>query len=232
MKENENNGIQGWQLKWQYSVANSVKYRQPIGLYYIFIFIRHKGSIWNKLNVKLTVERKIKLYNDEGWWPSNNNTSMSMHFKAKLITRFLTQPSTILTQRVKSAKVGCYIRTVCCSIFLYADDIILLSPTVHGLQALLNVCENYLIKIGMSINVNKSVCIRFGPRFNIRCAELVSAFGGYIKWANSCRYLGVFFISGRTLRCSFDNAKSRFFSERLMLSITVKSADSPRRRLC
>jgi hypothetical protein len=116
-----------------------------------------------------------------------------------------------IVARVESAGVGCYIRTVCCSIFLYADDIILLSPTISGLQVLLNVCENYLIEIGMSINVKKSVCIRFGPRFNIQCAELTSAFGGYIKWVSSCRYLGVFFISGRTFRCSFDNAKARFF---------------------
>ena len=116
-----------------------------------------------------------------------------------------------IVERVKSADVGCYIRTICCSIFLYADDIILLSPTVHGLQVLLNVCEHYLIEIGMSINVNKSVCIRFGPRFSMKCAEIVSAFGGNIKWSNSCRYLGVFFVSGRNFRCSFDNAKARFF---------------------
>ena len=101
--------------------------------------------------------------------------------------------------------------TICCCIFLYADDIILLSPTVHGLQVLLNVCEKYLIEVGMSINVKKSVCIRFGQRFNIQCTEMVSSFGGNIKWTSSCRYLGVFFISGRTFRCSFDNAKCRFF---------------------
>lgn len=116
-----------------------------------------------------------------------------------------------IIERVKSANVGCYMNSVCCCIFLYADDIILLSPTVHGLQVLLNVCKNYLTGVGMSINANKSVSIRFGPRFNIQCTELVSSFGGNIKWASSCRYLGVFFISGRTFRCSFDNAKCRFF---------------------
>jgi endonuclease/exonuclease/phosphatase family metal-dependent hydrolase len=116
-----------------------------------------------------------------------------------------------IIERVKSSNVGCYMNSICCCIFLYADDIILLSPTVHGLQVLLNVCEKYLIEVGMSINVKKSVSIRFGPRFSIQCTELVSLFGGNITWASSCRYLGVFFISGRTFRCSFDNAKCRFF---------------------
>ena len=46
-----------------------------------------------------------------------------------------------LLERVKSLNVGCYISTVCCSIFLYADDILLVAPTVSGLQALLKACD-------------------------------------------------------------------------------------------
>ena len=100
---------------------------------------------------------------------------------------------------------------MCCSIFLYADDILLVAPTVSGLQVLLTACERELIDIDMCINVSKSKCIRFGPRFAAPCTELVSTFGGNIKWVQCCRYLGVFFDSGRTLKCNFDHAKSRFF---------------------
>jgi len=49
-----------------------------------------------------------------------------------------------IVDRVKSTNVGCYIFSVCCSIFLYADDILLLSPTVTGLQTLLSACEQEL----------------------------------------------------------------------------------------
>ena len=31
-------------------------------------------------------------------------------------------------------------------------------------------------------------------------------------WVDKCRYLGVFFISGRQFRCSFDNAKCKLFT--------------------
>jgi len=41
--------------------------------------------------------------------------------------------------------------------------------------------------------------------------DLVSTFGGNIKWVDSCRYLGVCFVSGRTFKCNFDHAKSRVF---------------------
>jgi hypothetical protein len=112
---------------------------------------------------------------------------------------------------VKTVDAGCYINTVCCSIFLYADDILLLSPSIHGLQLLLNACEKYLVGIDMCINVKKSSCIRFGPRFDSKGVRPVTTFGGSVNWVNSCRYLGVFFKSGRRFRCNFDNAKSRFF---------------------
>lgn len=113
--------------------------------------------------------------------------------------------------RVRGSGGGCYLSSVYCGIFLYADDILLLAPSVRGLQMMLNVCEQYLTENGMSLNVNKSACIRIGPRFNEQCAELESTFGGIVKWVNSCRYLGTFFLSGRTFKCSFESAKSRFF---------------------
>jgi len=44
---------------------------------------------------------------------------------------FITCIDTIV-DRVKTLSVGCYINCTCCSIFLYADDILLLSPTISG----------------------------------------------------------------------------------------------------
>jgi len=52
----------------------------------------------------------------------------------------------------------------------------------------------------MCINVKKSVSIRFGPRFNADCVELSSKFGGTVKWVNSCRYLGIYFVGGLDAR--------------------------------
>jgi len=96
---------------------------------------------------------------------------------------------------------------------LYADDILLLAPTVAGLQYILNVCEEELQQLDMCINVKKSVSIRFGARFNADFVGLSSKFGRTLKWVNSCRYLGIYFVSGRTLKCAFCNAKSQFFSD-------------------
>jgi hypothetical protein len=116
-----------------------------------------------------------------------------------------------LVAKVIDENVGCFVSSVCVSIILYADDILLIAPTITGLQRLLTVCEIELVQLDMQINVNKSMCIRFGPRFDHKCAELTTLLGGSIKWVSSCKYLGIFLISGRCFKCSFDQAKSKFF---------------------
>jgi hypothetical protein len=88
---------------------------------------------------------------------------------------------------------------------------LLLSPSLTGLQLLINACEQELDSIDMLINVKKSSCIRFGNRFNSQCCELVSSHGGVIKWNDSCHYLGIHFVSGRSFRCKLDDVKARFF---------------------
>jgi len=62
-----------------------------------------------------------------------------------------------IVNKIKDANVGCYLSTVCVSIFLYADDILLIAPSVSGLQTLVNICEIELMNVDMSINVKKSL---------------------------------------------------------------------------
>ena len=51
-------------------------------------------------------------------------------------------------------------------ILLYADDILLIAPTVCELQKLLYICEHELSELDMSINIQKTCCLRIGPRHN------------------------------------------------------------------
>jgi hypothetical protein len=116
-----------------------------------------------------------------------------------------------IIDRVLLTNVGCYKSNICVSIFLYADDILLLAHTVTGLQMLVDACENELNYLDMRLNVKKSVCLRIGNRFNIPCADIISMHGGALQWVNSCKYLGMYFISGRLFRCSYSRAKNSFF---------------------
>jgi len=49
-----------------------------------------------------------------------------------------------VVDRVKATGLGCYLNSVCVSILLYSDDIVLSAPSVKALQLLLEVCEQEL----------------------------------------------------------------------------------------
>ena len=64
-----------------------------------------------------------------------------------------------LVKHVDKANIGCKIRKICTAIFLYADDVILLAPSVSALQVLLDICAAELEFLDMAINVkNQHVC--------------------------------------------------------------------------
>ena len=57
-----------------------------------------------------------------------------------------------VVQKVSDSKNGCYIKGICMSILLYADDILLVAPSVTALQRLLLLCEQELTWLDMSLN--------------------------------------------------------------------------------
>ena len=103
--------------------------------------------------------------------------------------------------------VGHFSPGVYVHIILYADDILLIAPSVCELQRLFSACESELIQLDMSINVKKSCCIRIGPRHDAVCASISTQCGNNLPWVNELRYLGVYFVSSRTFKCSLDFAK-------------------------
>jgi len=115
-----------------------------------------------------------------------------------------------LVKYVNKANVGCRIHAICTAIFLYADDVILLAPSVFALQSLVDICASDLEFLDMAINVKKSACLHFGSRCrNVCCALAVS--GHFIKWVESARYLGVYLASSTNFKCSFSHNKAGFW---------------------
>jgi len=115
------------------------------------------------------------------------------------------------------------------SILLYADDILLIAPSVTSLQQLLNICEQELEWLDMSPNAKKSTCIRIGPRFNANCCYIVTRDGRELAWTNVVRYLGIFIESASCFKCSLDNAKRSFY--RSFNGILEELVELPRMRL-
>ena len=86
-----------------------------------------------------------------------------------------------------------------------------MAPSVFGLQKLLWACEEELNFLDMQINIKKSVCLRFGNRPKASCAPIMTFGGCEIRWVDSSRYLGVFFTSAQSFRCSFEQSRAKFY---------------------
>ena len=60
-------------------------------------------------------------------------------------------------------------------VILYADDILLLAPTVTLLDRLFAACEFELTHLDMAINSKQSCCLRVGPCCDKHCNNLYTA---------------------------------------------------------
>ena len=113
--------------------------------------------------------------------------------------------------KVRQCGAGCKINMASVGILLYADDILLVAPTVTALQTMLHVCETELSWLDMTINPAKSVCLRIGPNWKSTPVNISTLDGSDISWQQSCRYLGIHIVAGRVFSCSPDNAKRSFY---------------------
>ena len=86
-----------------------------------------------------------------------------------------------LVKKVQSCGYGCYVRHTCVSILLYADDILLLAPSVSALQLLVSVCEE-LKWLDIFHKCQKSAFLHIGPRYNAKCKCITTSSGGEISW--------------------------------------------------
>ncbi|CAK1597452.1 unnamed protein product [Parnassius mnemosyne] len=66
-----------------------------------------------------------------------------------------------LIVELSSTKVGCSIDGICINNISYADDMVLLSPTIGALRRLLGICESYAKTHGLKYNVTKSELMVF-----------------------------------------------------------------------
>ena len=66
-----------------------------------------------------------------------------------------------LSSKLNSCKTGCYIAGTCVNHLMYADDLVLISPSVVGLNKLLHICEEFGITHDIKYNPKKSAILIF-----------------------------------------------------------------------
>ena len=72
-----------------------------------------------------------------------------------------------LSSRLCNTETGCYLSNVCINHLMYADDIVLLSPTITGMRMLTKACSLYAKEHDIIFNQSKSVTMNILPNRQI-----------------------------------------------------------------
>ena len=76
---------------------------------------------------------------------------------------------------------GCQIGPNYCGAFGYADDVVLLSPSVNAMKDMLNVCGRFADKHKVLFNAKKSNIVHFACKKNSKAYDRFSLFGEHIN---------------------------------------------------
>jgi len=105
---------------------------------------------------------------------------------------------------------SCYINRCCVACIMYADDLMLLSSSVSGLQKLLDVSAMTAKELCLQFNDRKSHCIVFGPRYQCKATALY-LYDKPLQWVCSVKYLGVTLMSAKKISFDLNQVRRKFF---------------------
>lgn len=74
---------------------------------------------------------------------------------------------------------------------MFADDAVIFSDSIYGLQSSLSNLESYCLKWNLKVNVDKTKIVVFQKGGNLSRNEKWTYFGEEIEIVNSFNYLGM-----------------------------------------
>ena len=94
-----------------------------------------------------------------------------------------------LIRKINESGFGCYIGNKPANIFSYADDIVILAPTVTSLRYITNLVEEYSTNFSLNFNPNKSFILLYSNNLS---SNDINVFinGQKIDFLTSCKHLG------------------------------------------
>jgi len=113
--------------------------------------------------------------------------------------------------KLRQKRIGCHIGSYFVGAILYADDLILLSASVSGLQMCLNTVCCVSMQLQLEFNCKKSCCIAFGARYN-DCHTPLQLGAQLLRWNSTVKYLGIVFSAGISLNVDTDVISRKFYA--------------------
>ena len=112
---------------------------------------------------------------------------------------------------LRACNNACKVQDIFMGAIMYADDLIILSASVNGLQKMLDCCDRVSKELLLEFNCNKCVCVAIGPaaRYTIAVMSLGDVL---LKWVKNFKYLGIQFIADTGLKVDLKQTKISFYT--------------------
>ena len=129
-----------------------------------------------------------------------------------------------LILKLVKPNLGCCIgdMNVCC--LVYADDIVLLSGSLHKLQLMLNICNAEMNYLDLKFNTSKCHVLRIGENYGNECSKVCWG-NSPIDFVDFISYLGTVIRAGRTWRIDSSSRRRQCF--RAFNGVYCKCASLP-----
>jgi len=114
-----------------------------------------------------------------------------------------------LIDELRLSGCGCYCGRTFIGCIMYADDLLLLSPSANGLQDMLDICSTYGSMYNIIFNACKTVTMTVGSNLRQKPAFVLA--DKPVSCVDHCKYLGVTFIARSNLVVDVACIKRRFY---------------------
>jgi hypothetical protein len=106
--------------------------------------------------------------------------------------------------------LGCHIDGVFAGALAYADDLILLSPSIMCIQGMLNICVK--IFSGFGLNFNADMCVTAVCGRTLSTPLCLTIYSTELPWVTEMCYLGIMFHIGAFLSVDVTNRVQKFMA--------------------
>ena len=123
-------------------------------------------------------------------------------------------------KKLRKADFGCHVAGEFLGAFIYADDLFLLCPSRPGLQAMVNICEEFASKNNLKFSTNpnpklsKTKCILFSQKPTDRNGLADITLGGVpLPWVTEVLHLGHYLECDNSMKHDIAIKRGRFIGK-------------------
>ena len=128
---------------------------------------------------------------------------------------------------LQNSGYGCYVNKLFFGCIMYADDLLLISPSVKGLQYMLNICYDFGSSANIVFNSSKSFSIAVGHKKVTSTLQNLQLGADDICWVNRIKYLGIYLLSKSLLEVDVVPIKRSYYSALNSVICRCKYASEP-----